>query len=52
VRVLAPGAEDLSVMGGNVMNPTRRREVFDTAARTVQARLIVEAEPPGDDAAG
>jgi NTE family protein len=29
VRVLVPGAEDLCVMGGNVMNPARRREVFE-----------------------
>jgi NTE family protein len=40
VRVLGPGAEDLSVMGANVMDPRRRREVFDTALRTTRERLL------------
>jgi NTE family protein len=40
VRVFAPSAEDLQIMGGNVMNPTRRREVFDTALRTMRERLM------------
>jgi NTE family protein len=44
VRVFAPNAEDLQVMGGNVMNPTRRREVFDTALRTMRDRLAGNAE--------
>jgi NTE family protein len=44
VRVFAPNAEDLEVMGGNVMNPRRRREVFDTAVRTMRARLSAVAE--------
>jgi len=34
VSVLSPGREDLEVMGGNVMDVTRRAEVFETALRT------------------
>jgi NTE family protein len=52
VRVLVPGAEDLCVMGGNLMNPARRREVFETAVRTVRARLAAEAEPSKATATG
>jgi NTE family protein len=52
VRVLAPDAEDLCVMGGNVMNPARRREVFDTAVRTVRTRLTAQTDPLRPDATG
>lgn len=34
VRVMTPGPEDLAAMGGNVMNPRRRRRVLETALRT------------------
>jgi NTE family protein len=43
VRVFAPSAEDLHVMGANVMNPVRRREVFDTALHTMRVRLAEHA---------
>jgi NTE family protein len=53
VRVFAPTAEDLYVMGGNVMDPTRRREVFETALRTMRERLTTGPAPtaPSGDAA-
>lgn len=35
VTVLAPGREDLQVIGVNLMDPARRREVLETALRTV-----------------
>ncbi len=47
VRVFAPNAEDLHVMGSNVMNPARRREVFETGLRTMRARLTATIEEPG-----
>lgn len=34
VTVLAPGAEDLRAMGGNLMNPRRRQDVLQTALET------------------
>lgn len=37
--VIAPGAEDLRAMGANLMDPSRRREVLETALRTVSADL-------------
>ncbi|ONH32294.1 patatin-like phospholipase family protein [Pseudofrankia asymbiotica] len=37
VCALSPGREDLEVMGGNVMDVTRRAEVFETALRTCAA---------------
>ncbi|OHV50623.1 patatin-like phospholipase family protein [Pseudofrankia sp. BMG5.36] len=37
VYALSPGREDLEVMGGNVMDVTRRAEVFETALRTCAA---------------
>jgi NTE family protein len=39
VYLLTPLAEDLTAMGVNMMNPSRRTEVFDTAQRTVAAQL-------------
>lgn len=33
---LEPGAEDIAEMGGNMLDVTRRRRVFDTARRTAQ----------------
>lgn len=47
VRVLAPVREDLEVMGANVMNPTRRHEVYETALRTTRERLLVHAKALG-----
>lgn len=39
VTVLAPGAEDLAVIGTNLMNVTRRRAVLDTALVTAREAL-------------
>jgi NTE family protein len=43
VTVLCPDAEDLEALGTNLMDPSRRVEVLDTAHRTVAAAL---AAPP------
>jgi NTE family protein len=34
VTLLTPGPEDLRAMGGNLMDPARRQEVFETSLRT------------------
>ena len=39
ITVLCPGAEDLKALGANLMDPSRRVEVLDTAKRTVAAAL-------------
>jgi len=39
VTVLTPGPEDLAVMGVNLMDPRRRRLVFDTSMVTSAAAL-------------
>jgi NTE family protein len=39
VTVLTPGPEDLAVMGVNLMNPRRRRQVFETSLLTSAAAL-------------
>lgn len=39
VTLLGPGAEDLSVIGANLMDPTRRQEVLETSLRTSAAVL-------------
>lgn len=39
VTALCPGPEDLEVIGGNVMDLTRRAEVFETSLRTSAAAL-------------
>jgi NTE family protein len=39
VTLLTPGAEDLAVMGANLMNPRRRIAVLHTAMRTAAAEL-------------
>lgn len=39
VIVLTPGPEDLSAMGGNLMNPRRRARVLDLALLTSKAAL-------------
>ena len=49
VRVFAPTAEDLAVIGPNVMDPRRRRAVFETAVATTTARLADTGEnSPGE----
>jgi NTE family protein len=39
LRVLTPGPEDLRTMGGNLMDASRRQEVFETSLRTSAAAL-------------
>jgi NTE family protein len=39
VTVLTPGPEDLAVMGVNLMDPRRRRQVFETSLLTSAAAL-------------
>jgi NTE family protein len=39
VTVLTPGAEDLAMMGANLMNPRRRLAVLHTAMRTAAAEI-------------
>lgn len=39
VTLLTPGAEDLAVMGANLMNPRRRTDVLHTAMRTAAVEL-------------
>lgn len=54
VRIFAPTAADLAVIGPNVMDPRRRRAVFETAVATTVARLAEPGESagatPGEDA--
>jgi len=51
VHALAPGREDLEVMGGNVMDVTRRADVFETALRTCAA-AFAERVPGADGKPG
>jgi NTE family protein len=44
VTVLTPGPEDLAVMGVNLMDPRRRRQVFETSLLTSAAALTGAAE--------
>jgi NTE family protein len=39
VVVVAPGGDDLDAMGRNLMDPSRRQRVLETALRTAPARL-------------
>jgi NTE family protein len=39
VTLLGPGAEDLAVIGANMMDPRRRVEVLETSMRTSTAAL-------------
>jgi NTE family protein len=41
VTVICPGPRDLEVIGGNVMDLTRRREVFETSLQTSAAALAL-----------
>lgn len=49
VTVLGPGAEDLSVMGHNVMDGARRLAVLETAERTSLAALRAMRDSGFDD---
>ncbi|HTJ68220.1 MAG TPA: patatin-like phospholipase family protein [Actinospica sp.] len=51
VHVLCPGPEDLEVIGANLMDPSRRVEVLDTALRTAAATIAAEFEPQPEPAA-
>jgi NTE family protein len=44
VTLLTPGPDDLRAMGGNLMDPARRKDVFETSLRTSAASF---ATPPG-----
>lgn len=46
VTLLGPGAEDLAVIGANMMDPKRREEVLETSLRTSLASL--RAQPLAD----
>ncbi|ABD10159.1 patatin [Frankia sp. CcI156] len=52
VTVLCPGPEDLEVIGGNVMDLTRRAQVFETALRTTGEALHVAARSARSGVAG
>ena len=45
VTMLAPGPEDLEVIGANMMDPRRRVEVFETSVRTSSRSLRAAAAP-------
>ncbi|HEX4429121.1 MAG TPA: patatin-like phospholipase family protein [Frankiaceae bacterium] len=45
VTMLAPGPEDLEVIGANMMDPRRRVEVFETSVRTSARSLRAAAAP-------
>jgi NTE family protein len=44
VTLLTPGPDDLRVMGANLMDPARRKEVFETSLRTSAEAF---RQPPG-----
>lgn len=52
VHVLAPGAEDLAVMGSNLMNPKRRTQVLRSALRTTAAGLAGATASQAEDDLG
>jgi NTE family protein len=45
VTLLGPGAEDLEVIGANMMDPRRRTMVLEASLRTSRAALNVDALP-------
>ena len=45
VTFLGPGAEDLAVIGANLMDPRRRQQVLETSLRTSAAALRGESTP-------
>jgi NTE family protein len=49
LTILAPGPEDLAVMGANMMDPSRRLEVLETSLRTSAEAL---RHPRPDDLSG
>jgi NTE family protein len=49
VTMLAPGPEDLAVIGANMMDSRKRMEVFETALKTSESALRVAAEDPCAD---
>jgi NTE family protein len=49
VRLLAPIGPDLEIMGINVMNPQRRREVFETALVTTREQVLAAYEAQADE---
>jgi NTE family protein len=51
VRLLAPTAEDLAVMGADLMDAGRRRAVFETAVQTGATRFLRTAPVPIDGVA-
>ena len=51
VTVLTPGAEDLAMMGANLMNPRRRLAVLHTAMRTAAAEIRQQQRRPSLDEA-
>jgi NTE family protein len=40
ISVLAPGPEDLTVIGSNMMDPARRQQVLETSLRTAPHALV------------
>jgi NTE family protein len=42
VVVVTPTTEDLALIGVNLMNPSRRRDVLETASRTATAQLLAQ----------
>jgi NTE family protein len=49
VTMLAPGPEDLAVIGANMMDPRNRMEVFETSLKTSQTALRMAASDPSTD---
>lgn len=45
VTLLGPGPDDLAAIGANLMDPRRRRKVFETSLRTSRAALRAPALP-------
>ncbi len=45
VTLVTPGPEDLDAMGANLMDPARRKDVFETSLRT-SAQSLAHAAPP------
>ena len=45
VVVVAPGRDDIDAMGRNMMDPSRRQRVLETALRTAPARLAALDRP-------
>ena len=50
VTLVTPGPEDLDAMGANLMDPARRKDVFETSLRT-SARSLAQTAPATSTAA-